>query len=245
MESAFSFPVELTAPNELRGQARRRILLTGSGFQMALAAAILLVLAVAGALWLSAHAERRNQRITELRHDGVQAAGTITSLQSSGSAGPTVNYTFTANGATFSGQASVPPELARAVSHAGSLPIRYLPADPAVNHPAAWVSSPGWAWLVAPVISATLGLLLLLPLTVERRMAMEGAPVLAVVSKCARGRDGYVVNYEFRSPSETKIKGRGWCKGHQERGEGVWVLYLPKDPRRNLPYPLNYWRVLE
>jgi hypothetical protein len=244
MDSAFIFPAELTAPNELRGQTPRRTLFSGSGVQMALSAALLLALAVAGVVWMSESASRRTERNAELRRSGVQTSGNITSLQSSASPEPTVTYTFTIHGSAFTGQASVPPQFAHTLSRAGTLPILYLPANPAINHPAAWTLSSNRAMLVAPLIAAMLGLLLFLPLGVEWRLAAEGAPVLAVVSKCARGRSGFLVHYEFRLEDGTRIAGRGWCKNNQLQGEGIWVLCSPKNPRRNLPYPLTYCRVL-
>jgi len=221
--------------------------LTGSGFQSALVAAILLALGAAGAVWVGSSAVLQRQRNSALHQTGIETEAAITRLQVSNSVDARVRYTFRAAGTVYSGDAQVPEELAHSLAGSKNLPILYLPANPAINYPVAWEPSPGsqWAMLLAPVIAAVLGLLLIVPLGVEHRMAAEGKPALAAVRKCTRGRSGYLVRYELRLGDELTIEGRGWCKNHQEPGNGIWVLYMPGEPRRNLPYPLSYWRAIE
>ncbi|MGH9589427.1 MAG: hypothetical protein ACRD25_03485 [Terracidiphilus sp.] len=247
MYTTFSFSAELTAPAELRGRTPRRVLLTGSGIQMAIAAAILLTLAAAGAVWAGSAAVRERQHNSALHNHGRETEGAITRLEVSNSLESRVSYTFSAGGATYSGEARVPENLIRPLAKSKSLPILYFPANPAINHPVAWEPSPDsqLVLLVAPAIAAVLGLALFIPLGIEHRMAAEGKPALAVVRKCTRGKSGYLVKYEFRLGDETPIEGQGWCKNQQELGNGIWVLYLRGRPRRNLPYPLTYYRAIE
>ena len=248
MDTTYSSPAEFTVPAELRGRIPRRVGLTGSGFQIALAAAILLALGAAGAVWVGSAAVQQTQRNSALHTSGRETEGAITGLPVPSSVDARVRYTFRAGGVTYSGDARVPEELAHSLAKSKSLPILYLPANPAINRPAAWELSPSsqLALLLAPVIAAVLGLLLFVPLSIEHRMAAEGKPALAVVRKCTKGRNGYLVKYELRlGDDETTINGRGWCKSHQEPGNGIWVLYLPGERHRNLPYPLSYCRAIE
>lgn len=244
MDTTFSLSAELTAPAELRGRTPRRVLLTGNGIQVAIAAAILLALAAAGAVWAGSVAVRQSQRNSALQANGREIEGAITRLDVSNSR---VSYTFSAAGAMHTGDARVPEELAHSLAGSKNLPILYLAANPAINRPAAWEPSSDseLVLLVAPVIAAVLGLLLFILLGIEHRMAAKGSPALAMVRQCTRGKSGYLVKYEFRLGEETKIEGRGWCKSDQEYGNGIWVLYLPGKPRRNLPYPLTYCRAIQ
>lgn len=247
MDTAYSFPAELTGPVELRGRTPRRVLLTGNGVLVGIAAAILLALAATGVVWAGSTAARQRQQNSALHKSGRETQGAITRLHVSSSLESRVSYTFKAGDATYTGNARVPAEMARSLAGFKSLAVLYLPANPAINQPAAWEPSPHLriALLVAPVIAALLGVMLFILLGIEYRMAAEGRPALAMVSKCTRGRNGYLINYRIRLGDETTIKGRGWCESPQEPGNGIWVLCQPGKSRRSLPYPLTYCRVLK
>lgn len=247
MDTSFCFPAELTAPSELRGRSPRTIVLTGNGIQTALAIALLLGLAAASAVWAGSTFSHRMQETAALNTQGQMTTGRVMHVWSSGSLEPRVSYSFSVNGTAYTSETRVPEQWVQLLAKSGSLPIRYLPGNPAINHPSGWQRSPysGLALFVAPAIAAILGLLLLLPLAVERRMAAKGVPVLAMVRKCTHSRNGYLVRYEFRAANGAKFKGRGWFQNHQEPGDGIWILYLPRDPERNVPYPLSYYRVAE
>jgi hypothetical protein len=248
MDTTYPSSAEFTVPAELRGRIPRRVRLTGSGFQIALAAAILLALGAAGAMWVGSAALQQRQHNSALHKSGREIEGAITRHPVPSSVDARVRYTFRAGGATYSGDARVPEDLAHSLAISKKLLILYLPANPAINRPAAWEPSPSsqLALLLAPAIAAVLGLLLCIPLSIEHRMAAQGRPALAVVRKCTKGRNGYLIKYELRLGDDEKtIDGRGWCKSHQEPGNGIWVLYLPEAPRRNLPYPLSYCRGIE
>ena len=196
---------------------------------------------------MGSFAVQQTQRNSALHKSGREIEGVITGHPVPNSVDARVRYTFRAGGVMYSGDVRVPEELDHSLAISKNLPILYLPENPAINRPAAWEPSPSsqWALLLAPAIAAVLGLLLFIPLSIEHRMAAEGKPALAVVRSCTKGRNGYQVKYELRLGDETRIGGRGWCKSHQEPGNGIWILYLPAEPRRNLPYPLSYCRAIE
>lgn len=247
MEPTLSFSAELAAPYELRAQTPRRATLTGNGIQMTIAAAILLSLAAAGVVWALRYDAQQAQRNSALLQTGQRTVATITQFDSSNAYKPTVDYTFTAGGATYAGHAPVPVRLAQTLAGAKSLPILYVPANPALNRPAGWQqrSASLTILLAAPAFSALLGLLLFMPMIAERRMAVHGTPVLAVITKCTRAREGYLLNYAIRLADGKAVKGHGWYETYQEPGTGIWTLHMPGNPRRNLPYPLTYCRTIE
>lgn len=223
------------------------MLLTASGVLVGMAAAILLALAAAGVVWAGGAAARQRQHNSALHKGGRETEGAITQLHVSNSLESEVSYTFSAGDAKYTGAARVPAELARSLRGFKSLAVLYLPANPAINEPAAWEPLPHLqlALLVVPTIAAVLGLMLFVLMGIEYRMAAEGKPALAMVSKCTEGRHGYLIHYRIRLGEEMWIKGRGWCKSPQEPGNGIWVLYAPGRPRRSLPYPLAYFRAIE
>lgn len=247
MEPTLSFSAELAAPYELRGQTPRRATLTGNGIQMTIAAAILLALAAAGTVWALRYDAQRTRWNSALLDTGQRAVATVTQFDSEDAYKPMVDYTFTADGASYAGHARVPVRLAHTLAGAGSLPILYVPANPAINRPAGWqqTSAPLTVLLAAPAISALLGLLLFVPMFVERRMAVHGTPALAVITKCTRAREGYLLNYALRLEDGKAVKGHGWSEAYQEPGTGIWTLHMPGNPRRNHPYPLTYCRAIE
>lgn len=230
-----------TVPSELTGQLPRKICATGGGTQGTILGTILLSLAGVYVLWVGIDTAQQIQQRASLRRDGSEVTAEIEKLSSSRK--PSVSYTFTVNGATFTGEARVPDEKFGRLWGASSLPIRYLPADPTVNHPAAWE----WSALTdlylffVPILFVVPGTAILLTKRMDRRLVAEGKPVAAAVTGCDRSKSGFIVKYEFRVEDGTMAKGDCWSQNRQEIGASIWVLYLPQNPGRNLLYPsLNY-----
>jgi Protein of unknown function (DUF3592) len=249
MDTNFSSIGAATIPSELTGPLPRRSRLSGNGSQMAIVAALMLALAVAFALWVGIDRAQQLQHRAALRHDGQEAVGDITRLWSSGRSLKTrVSYTFIANGISFKGEARVPGQLVHSLRESDTVPIRYLPANPSVNHPAAWEWSAllDWDSFVAPIIGVALCLFLIVPLRSEHQLVAEGLPVAGVITQCSPGkRGGFSVTYDFRTQDGSVTKGNGWSRARQEVGATVCVLYLPHNPRRNEPYPSLNYRVVQ
>jgi hypothetical protein len=130
-----------------------------------------------------------------------------------------------------------------------SIPIRYLPADPTVNHPAGWE----WTallelnWIGASIIFVVAAIVLLLLLRMDRPLLAKGAPAVANVTQCSPNTmgNGFQVEYEFHAEDGRVTKGCGWYGSSQESGARICVLYLPQKPQRNLPYPSANYRVVQ
>ena len=240
-----------TAPSELTGPLPRRLRMRPNGIQMATAGLVMLALSIFFILFPVRKMAKQMQITAALRTDGRDAVGEITRLweEREKHSNLHVGYTFTINGASFTGESSVPDHLWQSIRQSSSLPIRYLPANPAMNHPAEWEGATfsgmwllGSAVFILPFLVALAFFVMLLS---ERRLVAEGLLVAAVVKKCSSGRRGFSVMYEFRTQDENMIAGRGWSPCRHEIGTSVWVLYLPQNPRRNQPYPSLTYRVAE
>lgn len=248
-------------PSELTGPLPRKLRATGSGIYFALASLTFLAIAVAGALWGAMNAMQKTQYRAALRRDSSVTSGEITRMRK-GKNFDVVYYTFTVNEASFIGKAEVPWQLRGSLRGSNQLPIRYLPANPDVNHPAAWEwsllywlplstdvihmpdFSPELQWFFAPLIFGPVGIVFLMALQSERRLLTEGAPAVGSVTKCSRGaRGSYSLEYEFRTDDGSVTKGRS-AGDRKEIGAGLCVLYLPQDPQRNRLYPSSNFRVM-
>lgn len=231
-------------PGELTEPLPRKLRLSGNGRAMVLAAAIMLVLTVAFALWVGVNRFQQLQNRAALRQSGREVVGEITRLWSSGHSLKTrVSYTFVVDGVSFSGQARVPNQLVSSLSNSNTLAIQYLPANPAVNQPAAWEPAAiDWNALGAVILGMALTLFLFVTLRLERGLVAEGIPAVGEITRCVAGRrSGFSVNFDFHAQDGSIIKGNGWSESRREIGERVCVLYLRQNPRRNLSYPsLNY-----
>jgi hypothetical protein len=245
MDSNFSSIEAANIPSELAGPLPRRLRLSGNGIQMVVLAAIFLVLAIVAALWSGIGTVQELRYREALRRDGKDTVGEITRLWSSGrSLKLRVSYTFSVDEIHFAGNAQVPEQIGGSLRGASSLPIRYLPANPAINHPATWE----WSALQqagriqASILLATIALILFVPLRFERTLIARGSPIVGVITKCSPGRrGGFSVNYDFRTQDGRVTKGSGWSPSRSEIGASVWILHVPQNPRRNQPYPsLNY-----
>ena len=236
---AASFPSELTGP------LPRRVCATRLGFWMGRGTTILLVFAVAGTLWLGKSAVQGMQNWEALHRDGSQTVGQITGTKKGKSL--TVYYAFTVTGSSFTGKSEVPKRLEQNLRDSNNLPIRYLPANPAVNEPAGWESGPSDSvWFLLPLPIVLSGIFLLISLNMERQLVANGLPAAAVITKSDyHSRGGYTAAYEFRTEDGRTMTKRVGVPGRMAIGSNIWVLYLRQNPRRSQPYPSSNYRVAD
>jgi hypothetical protein len=247
MDRDFSSIDSASIPYELTGQVPRRLRLSKNGNRMAAAAAIMLALAVASTVWIGFDRVQHLLHRAALRSDGRETVGEIKRVWSASRSMKTrVSYTFAVNGVPFVGEELAPHHLAASLRDSGPLPIRYLPSNPAVNHPAAWEWSLDSDSVVAPILWTGLVLFLITALRSERRLVAKGLPAVGEITKCAPARrGGFSVNFDFCTEDGCVTKGSGWSQYRRETGERVCVLYLPENPKRNLSYPALNYRVVQ
>jgi hypothetical protein len=217
---------------------------------------MLLIGLAIGALF-SRNALRQTQHREALRDAGSgvigndEVVGTIDELNSYRSS-HSVRYTLIAgDGAVYTGEAPVPNDMWPGLQVNGPLTIRYLSADPTVNHPAAWEESDFsiWGRLLSPSIFVVGGLFSLLTMRVDRRLIAEGTPAVATVTASSGpvGRSvWFTVEYDFRTEDGTEIQGRSGRYGAGlEIGTRLVVLYMPQNPQKNGPYASAFYRAVE
>jgi len=246
MDPVFAIPEDWTAPRELTRALPRETQLTARGRFMLVMAWMFLIAAVPLYVWMHNDVARKTSQNELLRTQGQEANGEIARLWS-GDRGRQhmVGYAFTANGVRVRGEAAVPSSQWAVLQKAGFLPVRYLPSNPAINHPAAWEASTNlWMPSIAPAILVAGGAFLLWTLRRQNRLTAEGVPAPGVVTRCVRVKNGWMVRYQFRLRDGTLGKGRCQTQRRLEAGTSVCILYRADNPRSNGVYPGCTYRVV-
>ena len=233
MDSNVTFPERWTPPAELSVPLPRPASLDVSG--VVLGALLLVVFGgfVLGTLYGGA---REIAVSTKLRRESREAAGMVTRLRTRGTT--RVTYAFSADGVAFTGQCSVSLDHWRGLRKGGPLPIRFLPSDPGINHPAAWEGPEGdwWSPCVPSTPLAALGIWSLISVRRRRQLQAEGLPTAGVVVTCNRFPGGWVARYQFRTQDGCVVAGSDKVRERLDIGTTICVLHLPQHPRRNLVY---------
>lgn len=245
MDSNVSLPKGWTAPSELTGALPRKTRMAPGGVQLVVLATVFLLW---GGTWLffcCRGAAQEMARTAALRRGSSrETTGEVTWVSSR--APHRLSYAFTANGVALTGECSLPSHLY--FRRGDNLIIRFLPSNPAMNHPADW-EGPAPDWWVPCVFAAFLALIstpLIVSLRRDRRLVAEGVPVGGVVLKCSpRGRGGWTAKYEFRTEDGRVAEGSSDCWNRLEAGSAVCVLYHPQNPRRNKAYSAVTYRVAQ
>jgi hypothetical protein len=241
-----------TMPSELTGPLPRRVELSlseGDGRYLLL---IVLVFFVGGLIflgWKGFDDVRQFQERSLLRGDAREVAGQVTGYSFGRYSPKSVNYSFTVNGVTYSGEALEPasPEPGTSFDKGDNILIRFLPSNPAINHPGAWEWSPlsGWYFVVGQIFFTSMGGLALAFLLRDRRLARQGRVALGIVTTCTRDDRLFRVDYEFRTEDGVLATGHNDFKDEYGAGARIWILYLPQNPQRNHSYPLSFFSVVE
>ncbi|HUB77759.1 MAG TPA: DUF3592 domain-containing protein [Bryobacteraceae bacterium] len=246
MDPQFAIPENWTAPRELTRALPRETRLTARGRFMLVMGWLFLIAAIPLYVWMHNDVVQKTERSQLLRAQGQEANGEIARLWSADRGRQhMVGYAFTANGVRIKGEAAVPADQWAEIQKAGFLPVRYLPSDPAINHPAAWEASPNlWMPILAPAILAAGGVFLLWTLGRQKQLAAEGVPAPGVITRCFRVKNGWRVRYQFRLKDGTIGKGRDQASRKLDAGTSVCVLYRAESPGRNQLYPGCSYRVV-
>lgn len=237
---------------EFLGPPPRRVALTGNGITRALVTAVLFTAAVFCSFFVASESARQAHIRTALRGTGNEAAGKIEELRNPfHGLKEYADYTFIADGQTYSGEAIVPLEDYHSIKLTSDLSIRYLPGNPAVNHPTDWEWSAMSEFDPYFVLILLLGLgcIILIPpqMQFERRLAVQGVATIGAVTKCmVSGKGGSFIDlkYDFRTPDGALVQGRGSFQMQREIGARILILYLPQRPHQNIPHPIAAWRIV-
>ncbi|MGA3047252.1 MAG: hypothetical protein ABSD67_11550 [Terracidiphilus sp.] len=245
METDFGTQTISKMPSELSGSVPRIIRQSDSRRRTNMNAAFMLGLLVIVALGICINQALHVHRRSVLRQEGTELVlGEIIEIKEQGRGPDIVCYTFTANGKTVTGNAGVPLKFRQPLRESKTLVVRYLPSNPAINHPAAWEypyeHDPLWLLIMVLVLDASIVFLpsfFLYRFYKERKLLTWGKPAVGIVTKCVSVRRAFRLKYEFRTETGTTSNGGGWSFLPQAIGAEIWILYLPRSPRINLLYP--------
>lgn len=235
------------APSELTGGLPRKVRLNSSSDAKYLLA-VVLVFFVGGLItigWLCYYDVKELQQRALLRIENRVVVGEVTGFSIARYAPMGVSYRFIVDGVTYSGEAKEPPD-GTSLEKADTIPIRFLPSNPAINHPDAWEWSPaiGWLYTAGEIFLTAMGGLAFAFLWRDRRLAREGRAAAGVVAISIPDGRRFDVVYEFFTENGLRMKGKSDCADEYGAGARVWVLYLPQKPRRNQMYPLSFFEVV-
>ena len=179
-------------PSELSGPVPRRIRFSDSSRLLPFVLAALIGLTFIAGILYSVYAVGQVQRRSALRRNGVDAEAKITFLGRVGKGGYVVRYTFTTVDGPVSDKAEVPSELVSSLEGSTTTTIRYLPSNPAINHPATWEWSllSEWPMIFVLIGFLTVGAVPSAMLHRQRNVLALGKPVPGVCRKMSRGGQG-------------------------------------------------------
>ena len=78
----------------------------------------------------------------------------------------------------------------------------------------------------------------------ERKLARKGRAAAGLVTSCTPQKNSFQVEYEFHTEEGESLKGKCDSQDRYEVGATIWIIYLPRKPKRNRPYPLDDWIVV-
>jgi hypothetical protein len=231
-----------TPPDGLGYSSLRPVRLTGSGIVLLVMAGAMLLGAVAAGIGLGTTAKRQAKDHRLLQEQGVNTDARITRLWRSGDKNQQhlVSYRFTVQEREYVARKGVPSRIWQTLRAGSTLPVRFLPSNPKVNHPTEWDDTPMPNWVPYLVSGelAVIAVVLAILLRKQVRLLTEGRPAPGIVTGHRRTKNGTVIRYEFQLMNGATAKGRGQSRRPPAIGSPVCVLYDPENPRRNAPYPL-------
>ena len=243
MNSDFTNREAEIVPQELIGSVPREVRLSGDGITLWIVVALLLAWIPIFTIWICFQMQNR----TALRRDGRVVIGEVTDKYTPVRGSASIRYTFVVDGVTYSGKSNLPFNLRDRFQESGSIPVRFLPGNPSINHPDAWEWSAdlyfgAYFYMFIAAISSIL--LMTKPLR-ERKLAREGVIGVAEISRCIflRRSNTFELKYNLKTEDGRSFIGSGVSNSPQQIGANILVLYLHKNPRRNSLYPLRNYLV--
>ncbi len=239
-------PDSATTPPELISALPRNVTITGRGVLNACLSLLFLAGSVGLFYWLGNQGLSVTQKRAALRADSRITVGTVTALRHTGrSHTPHAHYTFTVAGTSYIGESSVPTRLESEFQPLSQVSIRYLPGNPAVNHPADWEDSTLSAWgpLFAPTVFLISGIGIAVMQLRQRSLLAEGMPATGVITECRLYKGSYNMKYEFTTADGQSLKGSSSRTNGEDIGASVCILYMPHQPGRNGLYPSDLYRI--
>lgn len=233
------------APDGLGYSGLRPVRLSGAGYAMLVFSAIFVIGGLVLGVFLWNQSRREGAERARMQSDGALAQATVVRLWKSGGEDTAyrLSYRFEVDGQVVTGSTRAPKKRWTALHTGDTIPVRYLAANPAINHPEEWSRKVMPVLVVALVPAMFVGFAALFAVIITRqsRLLSEGRPAPGVVVKVRRTDKAVTLTYEFRVMSGATRKGRSSASGKNVPAVGsvVCVMYDPDNPRRNGLYPFS------
>lgn len=237
-----------TPPDGLDRSLPREVRLTGAGKGVLALAVVLFAGALAAAIGLRTVADRQVERQRQLQEHGADTEGVVTRLWRERGKSPQswIAYRFTVQGTIYDQRSRAPLRVWRELREGSVLPVRYLPANPALSYPLGCEERPmpGWLPYFAGLALAALSGLVAWSVQCQKRLLAEGRAAPALVTRHTRADHGKKrIHYDFPLLSGSAGKGKGGpTRNPAPVGAQICVVYDPDNPRRNAPYPFTLVR---
>jgi hypothetical protein len=237
-------PIDWTPPDGLGYSSARPVQLAAGGWVLVVLGALFLIGGPLLAWFLSGQIERDKERNRLLAEQGVETTATIVRVwrESDKEGTHMVSYRFSADGSEITGRSKMYRNVWSNLHTGDSLPIRYLPLRPEVNHPAQATPGPAPDWVPWLVSGFFVWPPFLFWWMIRRQTGLlaEGRPAPATVTQIRRAKQ-VIAYYEFRLLDGAVVKGRSQVSRRNipQPGQQATVLYLPDNPKRNALYPLE------
>jgi hypothetical protein len=237
-----------TAPPRLPESRPRPVRLTGIGKAVAFIGVVLLAAAPLAGFFLHSLAVSQRAFRVRIEKEAVEGVARVTALTRTRGKNSRYDavYRFEADGRILQGRARMGRSYWTRLEVGSSVPVRYLPSEPAQNWIRGYEPSSGPLW-PAPLVAVSLALASLIPWISLRRewmLLMDGRAAEARVTgakkfSSSHGGRTYRVNYEFRTLGGGARTGKySTQQAPPAEGATIQVIYDPDNPARSAPYPL-------
>ena len=190
--------------------------------------------AVAAGIGLGTTARRQAKDQRLLQEQGVNTDARITRVWRSGDKNQQhlVSYRFTVQEREYVARKGVPPRIWQDLRAGSSLPVRFLPSNPKVNHPTGWDDTPMRPWVAYLVSGELVAIALVLTILLRKQMRLltEGRPAPGIVTGQRRTKDGTVIRYDFTLLNGATAKGRGQSRRPPAIGSSDLRALRPRKP---------------
>ena len=236
-----------TPPDSLGYSSLRPVRLTGQGKALIAVTVALVIGAVVLGVFLGGVARHQTEEQRLLRTEGIPADATVTRawIAAGKERQPLITYRFEYAGRAYTSRVKTPRKIWSGLSKGATVPVRFVPSQPSINHPIAW-NAPAFPLWLACLLAGTLAALSFLPPIPVRRQARlvaEGRPAAGRVTGFKKTDKAIQVQYEFRLLNGAIAKGKTNTSKPPVEGAPICVLYDPENPRRNALYPLSLVRL--
>lgn len=232
-------PLHLLNVSEINAQIPRSVQLDGTSIGAVCFGLLVFLSGLVVLVWLSLDTAKDLRIQSTLLHSGQSVNGTITS-SSVNRGGTNVKYTFTVEGALYSGHAEMKSNHFSVPSDPRLISIRYLPTDPHVNQPANWKWVSVWDLFPFFLLMTMTAVGAKVVITAQRmiNLVRNGYVVLGKVTGCTPKNKLFTVFYVFESQTKEEIEGSCDLQEECEAGTALPVIYLRSNPKRNSKYPV-------